>query len=239
MDRAKLQIWYEKDEEGKFLTEHVINVLFNPTQLAYSRSVTWSPLYTVGRSKSSPGFGLQYQSSAPETLTLELFFDTYATSSVTESGTLGLLPSARPAIQSVLPDIKAVASLASIDPKLHRPPVCRLGWGEVTLFQGVLQQATRTLLLFLEDGTPVRATMNCTFMEYPGIPGATSEGSSAAVTGQYVVQAGDTLMSIAITRYGDASLWRKIADANHITNPRLLQVGQTLTLPPPSSITPP
>jgi nucleoid-associated protein YgaU len=49
----------------------------------------------------------------------------------------------------------------------------------------------------------------------------------------YIVQAGDTLASIAAKEYGDASLDDYIADANDITDPESLAVGTELILPPP------
>ena len=55
--------------------------------------------------------------------------------------------------------------------------------------------------------------------------------ATPAVGGTYTVKKGDTLFSIARTTYGDAKQWKKIADANGITNERALRIGQTLTLP--------
>lgn len=48
----------------------------------------------------------------------------------------------------------------------------------------------------------------------------------------YKIRAGDTLASIAIMHYADASKWRLIARANPTVNPRQLRIGQTVTLPP-------
>lgn len=47
----------------------------------------------------------------------------------------------------------------------------------------------------------------------------------------YVVQRGDTLSEIAQRFYGDASLWPTIADANNVSDPRTLQIGQRLVIP--------
>ena len=46
----------------------------------------------------------------------------------------------------------------------------------------------------------------------------------------YTVRAGDNLYRIGL-RYGVP--WRRIAEANGITNPRLLPIGKILTIPPP------
>lgn len=47
----------------------------------------------------------------------------------------------------------------------------------------------------------------------------------------YIVQSGDILFDIAQVYYGDGNQWQKIANANNITNPTTLQVGQQLTIP--------
>ncbi len=52
-----------------------------------------------------------------------------------------------------------------------------------------------------------------------------------ATTGQYPVQSGDTLETIAQAAYGDSSLWYVIADANGLQDDSDLRVGQVLTVP--------
>jgi YD repeat-containing protein len=47
----------------------------------------------------------------------------------------------------------------------------------------------------------------------------------------YTVNSGDTLQSIALAVFGDASLWYLIADANGVRTDADLRVGQTLTVP--------
>ncbi|MES2489414.1 MAG: DUF6531 domain-containing protein [Pseudomonadota bacterium] len=53
----------------------------------------------------------------------------------------------------------------------------------------------------------------------------------SSVPGSYVVQAGDTLQSIAQSIYGDASLWYLIADANSLRGNEPPTPGVTLKLP--------
>lgn len=66
-------------------------------------------------------------------------------------------------------------------------------------------------------------------------PGATpSSGgqSSSGGGGQtYVVKKGDTLWDLAQKFYRNPNKWPKIADANKIRNPKLLQIGTKLTIP--------
>jgi LysM repeat protein len=57
--------------------------------------------------------------------------------------------------------------------------------------------------------------------------------SQPALPDRYVVRAGDTLARIAFRLYGDATKYVLLAQANGITDPRLLRVGQVLIVPPP------
>ncbi len=50
-------------------------------------------------------------------------------------------------------------------------------------------------------------------------------------TRTYTVQSGDTLSAIAQLYYGNGSLYRIIAKANHIANPDLIYPGQVLIIP--------
>lgn len=52
------------------------------------------------------------------------------------------------------------------------------------------------------------------------------------ITGNsYTVVAGDWLSKIAGRSYGDIYAYQKIADANKITNPDTIEIGQVLTIP--------
>lgn len=52
----------------------------------------------------------------------------------------------------------------------------------------------------------------------------------------HTVVRGDTLSKIARKYYGDAGLYKKLADHNGITNPNLILVGQVVNIPPISEI---
>lgn len=56
-------------------------------------------------------------------------------------------------------------------------------------------------------------------------------GSEEAAEGDYVTVEGDTLWSIAESQYGDGFVWQAIAEANEISNPSEIEVGQSLVLP--------
>lgn len=59
----------------------------------------------------------------------------------------------------------------------------------------------------------------------------TPQTSGAMGGGAYTVKKGDTLYSIARSRYGDGKQWTKITAANPGLQPQSLKVGQTITIP--------
>lgn len=232
MTLEKLTIQYEGNPAGSFPSDRKIQALFNPNQLTHTRSATWNRVDSSVLSKGTPEGVMRFGSVQSQTLALSLFFDTYAPyDAAVSGGALGLLSANSAPPKSVADITDKVMNLAKLDPDLHRPPVCRLSWGKLATFLCVLQRATRTYVLFLEDGTPVRATVDCTFMEYPAASTSASELHSSDVEKSYVIRPGDTLMGIAAALYGDVSLWRRIADANGIEDPRVLLPGKSLAIP--------
>lgn len=231
MSLEMLTIRYEKGQKGRFSGR--IQALFNPSQLSYSRSVNWERIEPANVAKSGGDMDMQFKSTQPETLTVNLFFDTYGGNprGGTVSGLIDSLLTSATRPPSVVRYTDAVMALARLDRELHRPPMCKLSWGKGKIFEGVLTSVTRNLVLFLEDGTPVRATVDCTFMEGASAGTAQNELHSADVAKHYTLQPGDTLMRLAAEFYGDASLWRRIAEANDIDNPRRLTPGRVLAIP--------
>lgn len=70
-----------------------------------------------------------------------------------------------------------------------------------------------------------------TVTDIPATPAAEEVDEPAPEAQTYVVASGDTLSAIAERFYGDANLYGKIAEANGIANPDLINVGQELTIP--------
>lgn len=235
----KLTILYEK----KTAAPGEIVALFNPNQLTLTQSVQWE-----AKNTALPGVGsvLEFKgdSDQPATLKLDLFFDTYegdrgATGigqsllqNLTETP-LALFPGATPSRTSVTKYTEEVANLLRIDRELHRPPICLLIWGRFDIFEGVLTDLTQQFTLFQPDGTPVRATLTCSFLQYKSAAQTFKELDlhSADVPKTRTVRRGDTLSSIAAEEYNDPNLWRDIATANGLHNPRALTTGQVLRIP--------
>src|SRR5207247_40755 len=130
-------------------------------------------------------------------------------------------------------ETKKISRLLEIDPTLHAPPPVRFVWGPFS-FRAVIERLTQRFTMFREDGVPVRATLNVTFKEYKTIEEQLSERptESSDWSKRRILTEKDLLSLIAAIEYGDPAVWRVIADANDIENPRLLESGREIRLPP-------
>lgn len=212
-----------------------IEVLFNPTQLTISRTA-WKS------SKKS-----LVPADDPDTLSVELFFDTSLPQPTSSSlgrsaamalvGKSSLLPTLgrpRDVRDYTLPILELTEPRGDLG-KTPRPPICELHWGSPNprnyFFRGVLKSVTQTFARFLENGTPVRATLSCEFEEWEA-PTHKKKKQNPVDDPIRIVRQGETLSSIAAQEYGDPALWRVIAAANRMDDPRQLVAGQRLTVPP-------
>lgn len=236
-----LKISHETTAKDTF--DGSITVLFNPNQLRYESRAEWSSDPTAGQSIAGGYVPMEFRSTPPATLGIELFFDTYEGDRGEEGGLLDGLRAAlvpdnpfeagAPNGTNVTVHTAKVENLARVQPELHRPPICILQWGKSELFRGVLTQLRQDLTFFLPDGTPVRATLSCTFTAHLTFVKAAEKVQvhSADVAKRRVVRRGDSLSSIAAEKYNDPRRWREIAAENNIDNPRALVPGQVLVIP--------
>ena len=225
----KLTIFYEQDG---LLARKSIPALFNPGEISLAKSAKWEQQHPVGQGTTS--VEQEFRSVEAERFSIELFFDTYESRSSAVTA-VGVAASSLPGGLSpggTATDVRyytaQIAALLEVDENMHRPPICNLRWGVFDIFDGVLISLNQRFTLFLDDGTPVRATLTCEFVQVD--PQATELHSSDVVKTRQVRRY-DTLQSLAAGEYGDPALWRPIALANGIINPRDLVPGTILTIP--------
>jgi len=224
MSLEKLTIYYSKRNKLDSFP-----VVFNPTQLVFSKDVTWRSNSSKD-AKSAQGT-MRFSRVNPETLSIKLYFDVYEEAARYQAAPWLYIPFGLKC-PNVLAETQKISKLARVDIELHRPPVCDLRWGKQTLFMGVVTHVAQTITLFMSDGTPVRAEVDCTFQEYfRDSDKLRDELHSPDVDKTHVVQAGDTLNRIAHELYDNQALWRVIAEANGIDDPRRLTPGQVLRIP--------
>lgn len=205
-----------------------IKVLFNPAEYSIEKGNTF-------QSTSLPGLPTpvtQFVSGNADTLTMELYFDTYAKSSRHDERLKQK--------EDVRNHTRRIANLMEIDADLHAPPLCEFVWGpgmgtpKGYQFQGIVEKVSQKFTYFLDDGTPVRATLNVTFKEYKTVKDQLAQigMESADRTKHREAKEGDAVWLFANQEYGDPGLWRVIAEHNSLENPRILAPGTELELPP-------
>lgn len=197
-----------------------IEILYFPTEYSVEKSNTFSEISIPGL--ESPY--LQYIKGNASTISLEVFYDTYETN------------------KDVREYSNKLSSLMDIDPELHAPPTLLFIWGmpsqelgmsQQEPFNCVLEKVNKKFTMFNLNGIPVRAKLSITLKEIKLDLNARERNlQSADKTKHYILKQGDSLWSIAYKEYGDAGLWRPIAEANNIYDPKKLKSGTKLVIPP-------
>lgn len=212
----------EKATITNTVTGERVPVLFNPEEYSLSRDVNWAQAAIPGLSAPI----LQFVSGGAQTLDMELLVDSY------EEHRDGSR-----VVNAAGDDVRAqtarIVDLMAIQPSTHAPPVLLFTWASLS-FSCVLARVTQRFIMFLPDGTPVRARLQVSFTEFRNaeleakeIKRETADFSTRRVVGQ-----GETLSAIAADVYGDPALWRPIALGNRLDEVRALPTGLALLIPP-------
>lgn len=209
-----------KTEDGK--TKILAN--YNPEKYSVNKAVQYAEIGIPGLDEPV----LQFVRGQNEKVTLDLFFDTTAqgmADRVTDVRTL----------------TAPVYKLLIVDGNTHAPPRFTIDWGVgKSLFgQGdatslcVLESMNEEFSLFAPTGEPLRAKLTLTIRFAPTVDVQFQENprQSPDRTKVVVVRGGQRISDIAYQQYGDPTLWRPIADANPLVNPRFLEPGSTILIP--------
>lgn len=211
----------EKAQITNTVSGEALPVLFNPGEYTLAKDINYAQAAIPGLSAPL----LQFVNGNLQTLDLELFLDTYESHA---SG--GQVLNQRG--QDVRELTRRVTDLMNIEPSTHAPPVLLFTWASLS-FTCVLAKVSQKFVMFLPDGTPVRARLAVTFNEFRNIDLEAKEvkRETADYTKRYVVGDGETLSAIAGRLYGDPAMWRPLALANRLDQPRALTAGLELRVP--------
>jgi nucleoid-associated protein YgaU len=197
-------------------------VLFNPEEYTINRDNNFAQVAVPGLQAPL----LQFIHGNMQTLDMELLIDTYESHSINGK-----------AVNRAGDDVRLITSqitgLLDINPETHAPPVLLFTWGSLS-FTCVLAKAAQRYIMFRPDGVPVRARLTVSFQEFTNADLEPKEvkRETSDYSKTYTVAQGDTLSGIASRLYQDPAMWRPIAMMNAIDNPRALQTGQQLRIPP-------
>lgn len=218
---AKLTI--HNQDIGKF-----IEVMFNPEEYTVNKSNNFAQAAVPGNRAPV----LQYVHGDLQTLEMELLVDTYEKhDNLNQIG------------DDVRNITRQITDLMNKNPKTHAPPVLLLTWGNSAMgskswgnqesFTCVLAKVSQRFIMFLPNGTPVRAKLQVTFHEYadPALAVKDEKTETADFSALHVVQQGETLSSIATEVYENPIFWRAIALRNQIDDPKVLPAGTRLLIP--------
>lgn len=200
----------------------VITVLFNPTEYSFERTNSY-------KATPVPGLGsplLQFVNGESDRLSMDLFLDDY-------TDPRGPTSLQQKEDQPLTKRLEALFKLLEIDRDLHAPPTVRFNWGTLG-FRAVIEKLSRKVTMFHPDGTPARATISVSFKEYRPLTEQlrNPRHESADKTKRRVVVGRERLWFIAAREYDDASEWKRVADANDLDDPREIEPGDWLLLPP-------
>ncbi|WP_335972146.1 MULTISPECIES: CIS tube protein [Streptomycetaceae] len=193
---------------------------FNPSELSLTRRAQWKTTPTAAvRDGSLP----EFMGPEPREMSVEIFLDR----------------SDDPSSNDVRKNVEALFSCcevtsASIEAKQPSTPWVVFQWGSFSTarFTAYVSSVEASYTLFSTTGTPIRATCRVQLNEIPSNT-LGQNPTSGALTARRVhrVVSGDSLQHLAWREYGDATVWRTIAESNGIDDPSRLEPGTELILP--------
>jgi len=196
----------DADEEMTFM--------FNPTEYRISQSVS----ITRQDSLSQPGGTVEYMGTSAMTVSMQLFFDDFA------SAKGDVTPKISKLLKWQMPQ----------DTEGTPPPLVKFQWGNKQLdgFQGVITQLNINYTVFAKDGTPLQAKVDLTIEGAAELKKGKNPTSHALdMRRVHTVVEGETIQSVAYSELGEPGYWRAIADANGIDDPLRVRPGRALLIP--------
>ncbi|GLY29476.1 LysM peptidoglycan-binding domain-containing protein [Kineosporia sp. NBRC 101731] len=198
-----------------------IDCLFNPSELAISRSNEWRCAPRAGRDVPR----LEYGGAVSGTMSFEIFFDTTGTGTPVTRYTGALM-----ALMDVDPDLPGSDRTTG----RLRPPTVVFHWGDLRSFPAVVTALDVHLVYFSGTGVPLRARVRVSLQQYEQDDAFGPQNPTSGTPWPHTVHQvspGETLDRIAARYYADPTAWRLIAEANNIQDPLAVRPGATLAIP--------
>ncbi len=197
-----------------------IECMFNPSEYSVQKRNTWSKTQTSGTNLPE----VEFSGGEPATLSMDLLFDTFQS---------------REDVRKVYTDRIWALMLVNDEVKdssnnKSRPAHVHFQWGKSWSFDAVITSIDQSFTLFLEDGTPVRATLKISFQQLKDESLLPPQNPTSGVREGHrvwTVRPGDTLAGIAHRTLGSPNRWRRIARINRLQHVRTLPAGKILVIP--------
>jgi nucleoid-associated protein YgaU len=203
----------ESEKTGSF------TLPINPEQYAQKFEINYDAKVAPG----NQGVEEKFIASAPEELKLDFVFD--GTDTVHGYVHLG---------KSVPQQIREFKEVVyDLSGEIHQPRYLKVMGLGIT-FHSVLKNLDITYTLFKTDGTPLRAKISATFLNFKEVKRRVAEEgkNSPNLTHFRQVKGGDGLPLMVYKIYKDPKYYLEVARANNLTNFRRLNTGEQIRFPP-------
>lgn len=216
-------IAYDRPEGGRTQSElGSFTVMFNPNTFSINNKFEYNRNDAKGQNGGDP----QFQQIPPLEFSIDFTLD----------GTgVGLANYNSDKTDYVKKQVSALrhTTASYINGEIHRPNYLAILWGTFYL-ECVLTAMNITYNLFDREGSPLRAKINCSFLERiaPGKGGRQSRLESPDLTRYVLIKEGDQLPLLAQKKYGDAAYYLQVAKVNNLKSFRKLKPGSSIMLPP-------
>lgn len=202
-----------------------IPCVFNPSEFTIQRTVNYAKHNIPGLDRPV----LQFISGEAEIMSMSLTFDTYSAG----AGSMQpLVIASTAAPDAAKMDVRAftepLMKLSTVNSDTHAPSLVEFVWGSIS-FKGYIETISQRFTMFNMFGKPVRAVVDLTLISDKK---DNNVRNSPDRTKARAVSEGDRLYSFAYAEYGDCAEWRRIAEENNIDNPRRLESGTDIVIPP-------
>ncbi len=252
LQKAKIRNLDSQDQE-------LITCQFNPTELTFSKNAQFAEIAIPGLDAPVQ----QFIRGGTETFSVELFFDTTdsgmgtnAVSVATRVNQFYQLVKQDPGTHAPpkclfmwgSPERQEEAETAGLVFEMEYQgeggTERQLGLVEEVSsapfwFTFVVESIERKFLLFSPEGTPLRARLTVRMREYQTLEQMVAKLESADRTRTRIFKRRERLDQLSNQLYDTPAEWRRIAEENEIDDPRRIQPGTLLKIPPirvPSAI---
>jgi hypothetical protein len=188
----------------------------NPATFTQSAKTTYSP----NRTTDTAGRIMRYVTIEPQTVSFEFYLDA-----------TGVIEG----IDSVADEIAKFKKVAyDYNGSIHSPNYLHVVWGRALDFKCRLTSADVEYLLFDPDGTPLRAKVKASLVEFVSAAelARRANKSSPDLSLARVAVAGDSLPLMCFRIYGDSRYYLEVARYNGFIDFRNLQPGTRVLFPP-------
>ncbi len=213
----RTRIYYQSSSSDNSVSTELGIDFINPSQISSALS---AEITNHGASKES---NLQFKETHREKLTLTLYVDT---SDVRNTAQNNVKTKLEPLRKLIMPTIRGADN--------KKPPLCRIASG-IEDYKGYLERIQEEYIFFNSSGYPIRARVTLTIKPVSSLEAVDEQNSIGNSRKAWIVKSGDRLDLIANRFYGNAALWKAIAEENDIDNPLEFplpeQLGHPLIIP--------